>query len=143
MGKREKGEAPRRGKKSEGNLRGDKERKKEMCGVFWNRSKEKKYTENKNFWFLTCYGTLVESYLDEGFPRDPLSIFGLVLKTIRKQLKKDLKKPFFLVLKFLNERFRKSNTILFNQFLNLEAKFAMFDGIRGVLMRDSVIWWWT
>ena len=76
------------------------------------RSTEKKYTENKNFWFLTGYGTLVESYLDEGFPRDPLSIFGPVLKTIRKQLKKDLKKHFFLVLKFLNERKKWFPTML-------------------------------
>nr|YP_009642734.1 hypothetical chloroplast RF1 [Medicago biflora]QCO74221.1 hypothetical chloroplast RF1 [Medicago biflora] len=64
---------------------------------------KKKSTENKNFWFLTGYGTLVESYLDEGFPRNPFSFLGPVLKIITKQLKKDLKKRFFLVLKFLND----------------------------------------
>lgn len=26
---------------------------------------------------------------------------------------------------------------------DLEAEFAMFGGIRGVLMRDSAMWWWT
>nr|YP_010565947.1 hypothetical protein RF1 [Medicago rotata]UZC30531.1 hypothetical protein RF1 [Medicago rotata] len=77
----------------------------------WHKSKvqstekkKEKYPENKNFCFLTGYGTLVESYLDEGFPRDPLSIFRPVLKQISKQLKKDLKKRFFLGLKILNER---------------------------------------
>lgn len=73
---------------------------------------KKKYTENKNLWFLTGYGTLVESYLDEGFPRDPLSILRPVLKTISKQLKKDLKKRFFRVLKFLNERKKWFRTML-------------------------------
>nr|YP_010566049.1 hypothetical protein RF1 [Medicago rugosa]UZC30759.1 hypothetical protein RF1 [Medicago rugosa] len=73
---------------------------------------KKKYTENKNFWFLTGYGTLVESYLDEGFPRDPLSFLGPVLKTISKKLKKDLKKHFFLILKFLNERKKGFRTML-------------------------------
>nr|YP_010565973.1 hypothetical protein RF1 [Medicago murex]UZC30607.1 hypothetical protein RF1 [Medicago murex]UZC30683.1 hypothetical protein RF1 [Medicago murex] len=74
--------------------------------------KKKKYTENKNFWFLTGYGTLVESYLDEGYPSAPLSFLDPVLKKISKQLKKDLKKRFFLVLKFLNERKKWFRTML-------------------------------
>nr|UZC31821.1 hypothetical protein RF1 [Medicago italica] len=73
---------------------------------------KKKYTENKNFWFLTGYGTLVESYLDEGYPSAPLSFLDPVLKKISKQLKKDLKKRFFLVLKFLNERKNWFRTML-------------------------------
>nr|YP_010566580.1 hypothetical protein RF1 [Medicago heyniana]UZC32049.1 hypothetical protein RF1 [Medicago heyniana] len=73
---------------------------------------KKKYTENKNLWFLTGYGTLVESYLDEGLPRNPLSFLDPIFKKISKQLKKDLKKRFFLVLKFLNERKKWFRTML-------------------------------
>nr|YP_009657396.1 hypothetical chloroplast RF1 [Medicago monspeliaca]QCO74373.1 hypothetical chloroplast RF1 [Medicago monspeliaca] len=66
--------------------------------------KKKRSTENKHMWFLTGYGTLVESYLDEGYPIIAFSFLGPIFKKISKQLKKDLKKRFFVVLKFLNER---------------------------------------
>nr|YP_010010877.1 hypothetical chloroplast RF19 [Medicago archiducis-nicolai]QOI00498.1 hypothetical chloroplast RF19 [Medicago archiducis-nicolai] len=79
------------------------------------KKKKKISTENKknkNLLFLTGYGTLVESYLDEGFPINAFSFLGPIFKKISKQLKKDLKKRFFLVLKFLNERKKGFRTML-------------------------------
>nr|YP_010584688.1 hypothetical chloroplast RF1 [Galega orientalis]UZU69633.1 hypothetical chloroplast RF1 [Galega orientalis] len=61
------------------------------------------FTEKNNFWFLTAYGTLIESYLDDHFP-NPISFLYPILKKIKKQLKKDLKNRFFLVLNIFNER---------------------------------------
>src|ERR1044072_2263766 len=72
--------------------------------------KKKKYTEKKkdplkekNFWFLTGYGTQVESYLEDHVP-NPFGFLGPILKKIQKHLKKDFKNRFFRVLKVLNER---------------------------------------
>nr|YP_010173621.1 hypothetical chloroplast RF1 [Medicago arabica]QSJ48862.1 hypothetical chloroplast RF1 [Medicago arabica]UGK73028.1 hypothetical protein RF1 [Medicago arabica]UZC30303.1 hypothetical protein RF1 [Medicago arabica]UZC30379.1 hypothetical protein RF1 [Medicago arabica] len=73
---------------------------------------KKKDTENKNLWFLTGYGTLVESYLDEGLPTNPLSFLAPILRTISKKLRKDFKKRFFRVLKVLNERKKEFRTML-------------------------------
>nr|YP_009522740.1 ycf1 [Vicia sepium]AXQ37221.1 ycf1 [Vicia sepium] len=83
------------------------------------RSTEKKdiYTEKKdrlkqkNLWFLTGYGTQVESYLDNHVP-NPFAFLGPILKKIKKQLKKDLKNSFFRVLKVLNERKKGSRMVL-------------------------------
>nr|WIL95975.1 hypothetical chloroplast RF19 [Caragana tibetica] len=83
----------------------------------WHKSKvrstekKKRYTEKKNFWFLTACGTLVESYLDIYFP-NPFSFLGPVFKKMKKQLNKDLKNRFFLVLKVLNESKKWFLTIL-------------------------------
>nr|QJF73477.1 hypothetical chloroplast RF19 [Caragana jubata] len=75
------------------------------------RSTEKKNVKKRNFWFLTACGTQVESYLDIYFP-NPFSFLGPVFKKIKKQLNKDLKIRFFLVLKVLNERKKWFLTIL-------------------------------
>ena len=74
---------------------------------------KKKYrsTEKKNFGFLTGYGTCVDSYLEDHVPI-PFSFLGPILKKIQKQLQKDLKNRFFLVLKFLNERQKWFRTLL-------------------------------
>ena len=94
--------------------------------MFWNRGtirydllkKKKKSTEKKkdplkekNLWFLTGYGTQVESYLDDHVP-NPFLFLGPILKKIKKQLKKDLKNRFFLVLKVFNERKKGSRIVL-------------------------------
>nr|YP_009027078.1 hypothetical chloroplast RF19 [Trifolium grandiflorum]AGO63732.1 hypothetical chloroplast RF19 [Trifolium grandiflorum] len=71
----------------------------------------KKKKKQKNFWFLTAYGTLVESYLDDHVPI-PFLFLGPVFKKIKKQLKKDLKNRFFLVQKVLNERKKWFRTLL-------------------------------
>nr|YP_010832130.1 hypothetical chloroplast RF19 [Caragana acanthophylla]WFG51264.1 hypothetical chloroplast RF19 [Caragana acanthophylla] len=75
------------------------------------RSTEKKNVKKKNFWFLTACGTQVESYLDNYFP-NPFSFLGPIFKKIKKQLNKDLKNRFFLVLKVLNESKKWFLTIL-------------------------------
>nr|YP_010132607.1 hypothetical protein RF1 [Vicia cracca]QQD90338.1 hypothetical protein RF1 [Vicia cracca] len=69
------------------------------------RSTEKK---KKNLWFLTGYGTQVESYLDDHVP-NPFLFLGPILKKIKKQLKKDLKNRF---LKVFNERKKESRIVL-------------------------------
>nr|YP_010173545.1 hypothetical chloroplast RF1 [Medicago coronata]QSJ48724.1 hypothetical chloroplast RF1 [Medicago coronata] len=99
---------------------------------------KKKSTENKNLWFLTGYGTLVESYLDEGYPRNPFSFLDPVLKTIRKQLKKDLKKRFFLVLKFLNERKKWFQTML-KKMENWNIKRILKRILKSILFRFKTI----
>nr|BDB16062.1 hypothetical chloroplast RF19 [Onobrychis gaubae] len=68
------------------------------------RSTEKKNVKKKNFWYLTACGTQIESYLDNYFP-NPFSFLGPIFKKIKKQLKKNFKNRFFLVLQVLNERF--------------------------------------
>nr|YP_010964196.1 hypothetical chloroplast RF19 [Astragalus psilosepalus]WNM88775.1 hypothetical chloroplast RF19 [Astragalus psilosepalus] len=73
--------------------------------------KKKRSTEKKNFWFLTACGTQVESYLDIYFP-NPFSFLGPIFKKIKKQLKKNFKNRFFLVLQVLNERKKWFVTIL-------------------------------
>nr|YP_009389898.1 hypothetical chloroplast RF1 [Caragana kozlowii]APL97339.1 hypothetical chloroplast RF1 [Caragana kozlowii]AVP25258.1 hypothetical chloroplast RF1 [Caragana kozlowii] len=75
------------------------------------RSTEKKNVKTKNFWFLTACGTQVESYLDNYFP-NPFSFLGPIFQKIKKQLNKDLKNRFFLVLKVLNESKKWFLTIL-------------------------------
>nr|YP_010832662.1 hypothetical chloroplast RF1 [Astragalus jiuquanensis]WFG52404.1 hypothetical chloroplast RF1 [Astragalus jiuquanensis] len=67
-----------------------------------SRSTEKKNVKKKNLWFLTACGTQVESYLDNYFP-NPFSFLGPIFKKIKKQLKKNFKNRFFLVLQVLNE----------------------------------------
>jgi hypothetical protein len=73
--------------------------------------KKKRSTEDRNFWFLTAYGTLTESYLDYHVPI-PYLFSGPFFKKIKKQLKKDLKNHFFLVLKVFNERKKWFRTML-------------------------------
>nr|YP_010989945.1 hypothetical chloroplast RF1 [Astragalus membranaceus]WOV68305.1 hypothetical chloroplast RF1 [Astragalus membranaceus] len=75
------------------------------------RFTEKKNVKKKNFWFLTACGTQVESYLDNYFP-NPFSFLGPIFKKIKKQLKKNFKNRFFLVLQVLNERKKWFVTIL-------------------------------
>nr|YP_009935983.1 hypothetical protein RF1 [Oxytropis splendens]QNS39091.1 hypothetical protein RF1 [Oxytropis splendens] len=75
------------------------------------RSTEKKNVKKKNFWFLTACGTQVESYLDNYFP-NPFSFLGPIFKKIKKQLTKNFKNRFFLVLQVLNERKKWFVTIL-------------------------------
>nr|YP_009109892.1 hypothetical chloroplast RF19 [Trifolium glanduliferum]AIJ27931.1 hypothetical chloroplast RF19 [Trifolium glanduliferum] len=73
--------------------------------------KNKRSAEDRNLWFLTAYGTLTESYLDYHVPI-PYLFSGPFFKKIKKQLKKDLKNRFFLVLKVLNERKKWFRTML-------------------------------
>nr|YP_009429930.1 hypothetical chloroplast RF1 [Carmichaelia australis]ASY01261.1 hypothetical chloroplast RF1 [Carmichaelia australis] len=75
------------------------------------RSTEKKNVKKKNFWFLTACGTQVESYLDNYVP-NPFSFLGPIFTKIQKQLKKNFKNRFFLVLQVLNERKKWFLTIL-------------------------------
>nr|YP_010964811.1 hypothetical chloroplast RF19 [Hedysarum xizangense]WNM89466.1 hypothetical chloroplast RF19 [Hedysarum xizangense] len=77
------------------------------------RSTKKKSVKKKNLLFLTACGTLVESYLDI-FTPNPFSFLGPILKKILKQLKRDLKNRFFLVIPILNlnERKKEFLTIL-------------------------------
>nr|YP_010379259.1 hypothetical protein RF1 [Astragalus arrectus]UCS40248.1 hypothetical protein RF1 [Astragalus arrectus] len=75
------------------------------------RSTEKKNVKNKNLWYLTACGMLTESYLDTLVP-NPFSFLGPSFKKIKKQLKKNFKNRFFLVLQVLNERKKWFLTIL-------------------------------
>nr|AXY95843.1 hypothetical chloroplast RF19 [Pisum sativum subsp. elatius]QTC07690.1 hypothetical chloroplast RF19 [Pisum sativum subsp. elatius] len=77
--------------------------------------KKKRYTPKsvlettafeKNFLFLTGYGTLVEAYTDEHVP-NPFAFLGPIFNQITKQLKKDLKKSFR---KFDNQKERKNRS---------------------------------
>lgn len=91
----------------------------------WHKSKlrstEKKNLQNKNFWFLTACGTLVESYLANFFP-NPLAFLGPILKKIKKQLKKNFKNRFFLV---LNER-KKWFVTIFKEIEKWNIKSILF-----------------
>nr|BEG71869.1 hypothetical chloroplast RF19 [Astragalus iranicus] len=75
------------------------------------RSTAKKNVQKETFWYLTACGTLVESYLDYYFP-NPFSILAPIFQKIQKQLKKNFKNRFFLVLQVLNERKKWFVTIL-------------------------------
>ena len=77
--------------------------------------KKKRYTPKsvlettafeKNFLFLTGYGTLVEAYTDEHVP-NPFAFLGPIFNQITKQLKKDLKKSFR---KLDNQKERKNRS---------------------------------
>nr|YP_010379563.1 hypothetical protein RF1 [Astragalus gypsodes]UCS40628.1 hypothetical protein RF1 [Astragalus gypsodes] len=71
----------------------------------------KKNVKKKNLLYLTACGTLEESYLDTIVP-NPFSFLGPILKKIKKQLKKNFKNRFFIVLQVLNERKKWFLTIL-------------------------------
>nr|AIJ27963.1 hypothetical chloroplast RF19 [Trifolium hybridum] len=86
--------------------------------------KKKRYTEDRNFWFLTAYGTLTESYLDYHVPI-PYLFSGPFFKKIKKQLKKYLKNHFFLVLKVFNERKKWFRTML-NEIKNGNIESLLF-----------------
>nr|AIK20874.1 hypothetical chloroplast RF19 [Lathyrus japonicus] len=87
------------------------------------RSTEKRSTEkrSKNLWFLTAYGTMVESLFEDHVP-NPFSFLGPIFKKITKQLKKDLKNRFR---KFYNEREKerkKEDRILLEELKEIENK---------------------
>ena len=84
--------------------------------------KKKRSTEDRNFWFLTAYGTLTESYLDYHVP---IPFLGSFFKKIKKQLKKYLKNHFFLVLKVFNERKKRFRTML-NEIENWNIESLLF-----------------
>nr|AIJ28079.1 hypothetical chloroplast RF19 [Trifolium lupinaster] len=84
--------------------------------------KKKRSTEDRNFWFLTAYGTLTESYLDYHVP---IPFLGPFFKKIKKQLKKYLKNHFFLVLKVFNERKKWFRTML-NEIENWNIESLLF-----------------
>nr|QJD21023.1 hypothetical chloroplast RF19 [Trifolium resupinatum] len=94
--------------------------------------KKKRSTEDRDFWFLTAYGTLTESYLDYHVPI-PYLFSGPFFKKIKKQLKKQLKKYlkkylknyFFLVLKVFNERKKWFRTML-NEIKNGNIESLLF-----------------
>nr|YP_010965000.1 hypothetical chloroplast RF19 [Vicia tibetica]WNM89903.1 hypothetical chloroplast RF19 [Vicia tibetica] len=90
------------------------------------RSTEKKKDprKQKNFWFLTGYGTQVESYIDDHVPY-PFLFLRPIFKKITKHLKKDFKKRFFKVLKVLNER-RKWFRIVIVEIDNWDIKSFLF-----------------
>nr|YP_009141285.1 hypothetical chloroplast RF19 [Lathyrus clymenum]AIL55810.1 hypothetical chloroplast RF19 [Lathyrus clymenum] len=94
------------------------------------RSTEKRSTD-KNFWFLTGYGTLVESYLDDHVP-NPFLFLGPILKKITKQLKKDLKNRFR---KFYNERKRKKGSGILLEELK-EKKLEKIENKNGRLKKE-------
>nr|AIK21098.1 hypothetical chloroplast RF19 [Lathyrus ochroleucus] len=87
------------------------------------RSTEKRSTEKRSqsVWFLTAYGTMVESPFENHVP-NPFSFLGPILKKITKQLKKDLKNRFR---KFYNEREKerkKEDRILLEELKEIENK---------------------
>nr|QJD20918.1 hypothetical chloroplast RF19 [Trifolium alexandrinum] len=84
--------------------------------------KKKRSTQDRNFWFLTAYGTLTESYLDYHIP---IPFFGSFFKKIKKQLKKYLKNHFFIVLKVFNERKKWFRTML-NEIQNWNIESLLF-----------------
>nr|YP_009046865.1 hypothetical chloroplast RF19 [Trifolium subterraneum]AID67350.1 hypothetical chloroplast RF19 [Trifolium subterraneum] len=86
------------------------------------KKKKKRATEDRNFWFLTAYGTLTESYLDYHIP---IPFFGSFFKKIKRQLKKYLKNHFFLVLKVFNERKKWFRTML-NEIENWNIESLLF-----------------
>nr|QJS52106.1 Ycf1 [Vicia bungei] len=90
--------------------------------------KKKDPRKEKNFWFLTGYGTQVESYVDDHVP-NPFSFLGPILKKIKKKLKKDLKKylknRFLIVLKVFNER-KKWFRIVLEEIENWNSKSILF-----------------
>nr|QKV48567.1 hypothetical chloroplast RF19 [Vicia ramuliflora] len=86
--------------------------------------KKKDPRKQKNFWFLTGYGTQVESYIDDHVP-NPFLFLRPILKKITKHLKKDFKKRFFKVLKVLNER-RKWFRIVIVEIDNWDIKSFLF-----------------
>nr|YP_009141464.1 hypothetical chloroplast RF19 [Lathyrus tingitanus]AIL55990.1 hypothetical chloroplast RF19 [Lathyrus tingitanus] len=76
----------------------------------------------KNFRFLTGYGTLVESYLEEHVP-NPFSFLGPILNKITKQLKKDLINRFGQLNNLYKERKRKKESrILLEELKEMEIK---------------------
>nr|YP_010426525.1 hypothetical chloroplast RF1 [Phyllolobium chinense]USM11217.1 hypothetical chloroplast RF1 [Phyllolobium chinense] len=83
------------------------------------RSTEKKNVQKKNLWFLTACGTQVESYLDNYVP-NPFSFLGPILKKIKKQLNKNFKNRFFLVLQVLNERKKWNIKSILFRFKNID-----------------------
>nr|AIJ28322.1 hypothetical chloroplast RF19 [Trifolium semipilosum] len=90
--------------------------------------KKKRSTEDRNFWFLTAYGTLTESYLDYHVPIPYLfsgPFFKKIKKQLKKQLKKYLKNHFFLVLKVFNERKKWFRTML-NEIKNGNIESLLF-----------------
>nr|QJQ75527.1 hypothetical chloroplast RF19 [Glycyrrhiza asymmetrica] len=77
----------------------------------WHRSKvrstEKKKVKKQSFCYLTISGAQVESPFVDYIP-NPFSVLDPVFKTIKKKMKKIRKNSFFLVLKVLKGRQKKS-----------------------------------
>nr|AGW45946.1 hypothetical chloroplast RF19 [Lens culinaris] len=97
------------------------------------KKKSTEKNEERNFMFLTGYGTLVKSYLDDHVP-NPFLFLGPIFKKIKKQLKKELKNRFFLVLKvFINER-KKGFRIMLEEIYNWNRKSLLF----GFKKRDEL-----
>nr|YP_009141391.1 hypothetical chloroplast RF19 [Lathyrus odoratus]AIL55917.1 hypothetical chloroplast RF19 [Lathyrus odoratus] len=84
------------------------------------RDTERRFTEKRisqtHLWFLTAFGTVLESYPQEHVP-NPFAFLGPILKQITKYFKKELKKRFR---KFYNEREKKESRILLEEFKEIE-----------------------